>query len=180
MWISKDEWACILRSGIVPEQTNLMQRVFHRSMDIGLDNDLARLSGLSNARVDAIRRGEPVSTTEFELLCRALAVDPGAMYIGNASNTDRSPARFRTATAIENPSPMDVRLLSLAAEQGRILGHLLGLLEKHVDLRRHKSIAGIERGIDIWRQGYELGETARDALAPDGPPTCEPAPVAER
>ncbi len=36
------------------------------------------------------------------------------MYGGQSANPSRSPARFRAATAIERPNPMDVRLLALA------------------------------------------------------------------
>ncbi len=153
-------------------QTSLMKRVFQRAKEMGLEQDLARLSGLGDTRMNVIRCGEPVSSTEFELICRALAVDSGAIYTGDASNPARSPVRFRAATAIGNPSPTDVRLLALAAEQGRILGYFMHLLGKEVRLRRHRRTVGIQ-GRELWRQGYELGEAARAAVAPTGSPLLD-------
>ena len=149
------------------EPTALMRMVFQRAEQMGLDRKLARLSGLEDSRLEKIRQGDPVSSTEFERLCRALAVDSGAMFCGRASSPTRSPARFRAATAVENPSPDDVRLLALAAEQGRIIGGLMGLLGKEVRLRRHRRVTGIQGGGDeLWKEGYGLGEAARSALAP--------------
>jgi Zn-dependent peptidase ImmA (M78 family) len=148
----------------------VIERVLQRAREMGLDQDLANLSGLCEARVDGIRSGEPLSSSEFELICRALAVDSGAMYSGDASNPERSPARFRVASTIEGPSPTDVRVLALAAEQGRILGHLMDLLGRPVLLQRHRKIEGLSTTADLWREGYDLGESARDELAPGGGP----------
>ncbi|MBW2736292.1 MAG: ImmA/IrrE family metallo-endopeptidase [Deltaproteobacteria bacterium] len=152
------------------DPNTVMQRIFQRAEEMELEQDLARLSGLSDTRVAEIRHGESVSTTEFEMICKALAVDPGAMYTGSASNPSRSPARFRAATAHDSPSSADVRLLALAAEQGRILSDLIGLLGKEVKLRQHRQIMGIQGTLGVWREGYELGESARAVLAPNGRP----------
>lgn len=154
------------------EPTDIIKNLFQRAEALGLERDLPRLSGLDDDRIDAIRSGEPASTSEFEMICRALAVDSGAMYRGDAGSPNRSPVRFRTATAINNPSPTDVRLLALAAEQGRILSRLMALLGREVGLSRHKRAVGIGEG-DIWRQGYELGEAARAVLAPDDNPISD-------
>jgi len=151
------------------DQQTLSQRIFQRAEDMGLAQNLARLSGLGNARMNAIRRGKPFSSSEFELICRALAVDSGDMYAGRAASPSRSPARFRAAIAAEDPNPADVRLLALAAEQGRILGHLMGLLGKEIKLQQHKRTVGVQGG-ELWREGYELGEAARTALVPDDGP----------
>jgi Zn-dependent peptidase ImmA (M78 family) len=95
------------------------------------------------------------------------------MYAGTASDPTRSPARFRAATAVEHPSPDDVRLLALAAEQGRILAHLMEALGKEVKLRPHRQIWGIQRTAELWREGYELGETARAVLFPQQGPITD-------
>ncbi len=151
------------------QQAPMIEGVFQRAEEMGLLPELANLSRLEDKRIHAIRDGAPLSSTEFELLCRALAVDSGAMYAGSASIPKRSPARFRAATAAESPNPTDIRLLALAAEQGRILGHLLSLSGKTVPLSRYRRSVGVE-GNETWRQGYQLGESAREALAPTGGP----------
>lgn len=151
------------------EQSTLTQKIFQRAEEMALTQDLSRLAGISDARLNSIRSGEPLSSTEFELICRALAVDSGAMYSGQAASPSRSPARFRAATAVEIPNPMDVRLLALAAEQGRILDHLMTLMRKEIRLQRHKHAIGIQGG-KLWREGYELGEAARAELSPDNGP----------
>jgi len=154
------------------EQSTLMQGIFQRADEMALTRDLPRLSGISDTRLNAIRSGEPLSSTEFELMCRALAVDSGAMYSGQATSPSRSPARFRAATAVETPNPMDVRLLALAAEQGRILGHLMALLRKEIRLQQHKRTIAVRKG-ELWREGYRLGEAAREALAPGKGPLSD-------
>lgn len=158
-----------VKEWIMVEQSTLTQRIFQRAEEMDLAQNLAGLSGLSDVRMDAIRRGEPFSSTEFELICRALAVDSGDLYAGRAASPSRSPARFRAATAEGNPSPTDVRLLALTAEQGRILGHLMALLGKEIKLQRHKRTVGVQ-GSELWREGYQLGEAARTALAPEDAP----------
>ena len=152
------------------EQATLLQRVFERADEMGLTQDLGMLSGIGDDDLYAIRQGKPMSSSEFEAICRSLAVDSGAMYSGNASDPARSPARFRAATALGDPSPLDVRTLALAAEQGRILGQLMQLMGKEVKLRRRRHIAGIQGTLELWEGGYELGESARAALVPSGGP----------
>lgn len=153
-------------------QTPMIEGVFQRAEEMGLLPELAKLSRLDDDRIHQIRDGAPLSSTEFELLCRALAVDSGAMFAGSASVAKRSPARFRAATATESPNPTDIRLLALAAEQGRILGHLLALSGKEVKLSRYRRSVGIE-GTELWRQGYNLGESARESLEPTGDPLLD-------
>lgn len=136
---------------------------------MALAQNLPGLAGISEGRLNTIRCGNPLTSTEFEMICRALAVDSGAMYGGRAASPSRSPARFRSATAIDPPNPMDVRLLALAAEQGRILGHLMTLMRKDIRLQQHKRTVGIQGG-ELWREGYELGEAAREELIPDNGP----------
>jgi len=151
------------------EPSTLMQRIFQRAEEMALAQNLPGLAGLSDARLHAIHSGGPLTSTEFELICQALAVDSGAMYGGRSTSSSRSPARFRAATAVETPNPMDVRLLALGAEQGRILGHLMTLMRKEIRLQQHKHAIGVQGG-ELWRGGYELGEAARAELAPDNGP----------
>lgn len=158
-------------------QTSLMQRIFQRAEEMGLEQDLARLSGLDDIRMDAILHGDSVSSTEFELICRALAVDSGAIYTGNASNPARSPVRFRAATAIENPSPMDVRLLALASEQGRILGRLMALQGKEIRLRRHRA-PWVSGGVRFGGKDMSL-EKPRGRLWPLPAAPVEPSRTAQ-
>ena len=65
--------------------------------------------------------------------------------------------------ATDRPGASDVRLLALAAEQGRILAHLLALLHREIPLTSHRRVIAVRRATDTWKQGYELGERARKA-----------------
>ncbi len=152
------------------EQPTLTQRVFLRAEEMGLGQDLARISGLGDEKVDAIRQGGSLSSSEFEAICRALAVDSGAMYSGNAGSPARSPVRFRVATAIPEPSPQDVRTLALAAEQGRILSHLMRLMGRENTLQQYRNIMGVQGSFELWKAGYDLGEAARTTFAPRSDP----------
>lgn len=152
----------------------LSQRMLDRANEMGLDWEVvADLSGVPLQNLVAFKLGRPLTSSEYELVCRALAVDSGAMYSGDASSPARSPARFRKATALEHPNPLDTRILALAAEQGRILGHLSHLVGKDIKLKRHRHIRGIEQNSEHWKEGYELGEAAREALAPGDAPLID-------
>ena len=152
----------------------IVERVFGRASEIGLsDEDLTRLSGLSAELVAKLRSGEVPSAHEYEQLCRAVAVDPSALYRGEESLPRRTPARFRAAFSTDRPSPMDMRCLVLAAEEGRILAHLIGLLGQDVPLEKHRRVSAISESLETWKEGYELGEQARRELdLPDGPIRC--------
>lgn len=151
--------------------TNLIQRVFERAREMRLDEALPRLSGLDARRVAAIRASDPVSAVEYERLCLAVAVDPVVIYRGEETKPGRIPARFRAAVSLDRPAGEDLRLLALAAEQGRILGHLLMLLGRKVGIAAHRAIRGLSPGLETWREGYDLGEQARTAVFP------EPGPI---
>lgn len=155
------------------DRPKLSDRIFQRVDEMGLTNDLARYSGLDPKRLQAIRDGDKFSSTEFERICRAVAVDPVAMYRGEEARPQRIPARFRSATSQDRPSPSDIRMLALAAEQGRILAHLCNLLGTDIPITKHRHLRGIEGKGEIWREGYALGEEARNWLR------HEPGPVYE-
>jgi Zn-dependent peptidase ImmA (M78 family) len=141
-----------------------IERVFSRAAEMGIVDDLVRLSGLTAVKLSSIRAGAPVTTTDYEALCRGLAVDPSAMYRGEDRSPLRTVARFRSATSQASPSPLDVRLLALAAEQGRILGFLLKLLGRQVVLASHRSPAVGQSSHETWKEGYDRGEAARRGL----------------
>ncbi len=153
--------------------TSLAERLFKRGTDMGLTAELARYSGLNSERLQAIRDGSGFSATEYEQLCRALAVDPVAMYQGKETKPQRIPARFRAATSQDSPSAGDIRILALAAEQGRILAHLVKLLNKDVRIANYRNILGVEGTKELWREGYSIGERARSLL------WSEPGPIHE-
>ncbi|MEZ4267181.1 MAG: ImmA/IrrE family metallo-endopeptidase [Myxococcota bacterium] len=127
---------------------------------------LPELAGLSEARVREIQDGSPFSAAEFESLCRALAVDSVAMHRGEENRPNRAPARFRGAISDGRVNGRDMRLLSLAVEQSRILGHLLKRLGRGVPLARYREVRPPSQNRDVWREGYEFGESARAALLP--------------
>ena len=143
---------------------SLAGRMFDRAAALALQDALPRLAGLPTERLEAIRAGASFSAVEFEALCRALAVDPAAMYRGEDAQPERIPTRFRTAMVSEHPSGDDLRLLALAVEQGRILGHLIQQLGRTVRVQDGREIRPPEGPRETWREGYQLGERARDAL----------------
>jgi Zn-dependent peptidase ImmA (M78 family) len=152
---------------------DLVERIFRRGSEMGLIEDLPRYSGLDKGRIQQIFDQKVLSSTEFEQLCRALAVDPASMYGAEDRASNRVPARFRAATSQDSPSPDDVRTLSLAAEQGRILAHLLNILGETVPIQKWRDLRGIEGAVEIWQEGYALGEEDRLKLR------AEPGPILE-
>lgn len=133
-------------------------------------SQIANWSGLEENRISEIEEGAALRSWEFEALCRALAVDSGALAQGEETSPRRSVARFKSAWWVD-PTPDDLRSLALATELGRIGGFLAEQVAQPVeleDLRDPRSIAG-----EPWRQGYRLGERARMALAPRPGPICD-------
>lgn len=149
---------------------DLPDRIFDRAEAMGLGELLPRLSGLTDDRLRSIRSRADFTAWEFEAICRALAVDPAAMYRGEDSRPNRTPARFRAAMALDHPNGGDLRLLSLAVEQGRILAHVGALLGRRSTLAVHRSIRPPLGVRDTWREGYDLGEAARAMLWPGSGP----------
>jgi len=146
--------------------SNLTERIFARAEALDLRGALPRLAGLSAERVEAIGRGDAYTADEYEQLCRALAVDASAMYRAEETRPNRLPARFRAAMVIDRPRGADLRLLALAAEQGRILAHLMASLGRHVELSKHRRLRAPQGDWNTWREGYDFGETARASLHP--------------
>ncbi len=149
---------------------DIAKRLLDRAKAMGLAEDLARLAHMSDGRLRRIWHGDAYSAVEYEQLCRALAVDPTLMYCGEETRPQTSPARFRSAFTVDRPSGRDIRLLALAVEQGRILAHLLRLLEREVTLGNARSVQPPSQVRESWREGYDLGEAARQTLHPQQGP----------
>jgi Zn-dependent peptidase ImmA (M78 family) len=129
----------------------------------------ARALGLEPERVRDIRAGGSFTAAEYEGLCRALAVDPAAMYRGEETQAGRVPARFRAAL-VDRPDPKDIRSLALAVEQGRTLAYLMERLGRPIPLADHRRVRAPKGDRETWREGYDLGETARAAIHPETGP----------
>lgn len=127
---------------------------------------VARWSGVPEARVAEIEAGDSMAAWELEELSRALAVDSGALARGEARNARRSLARFRIAADPTFLEPVDLRLLALAAEAGRIGGFLARELAQPMRLEELRQSRPIQEHEEPWKQGYRLGEAARSSLVP--------------
>jgi Zn-dependent peptidase ImmA (M78 family) len=158
-------------SATVDSATDYGARLASRRRELGADLAMAAgWSSLSQARIREIEEGAPIRSWELETLCRALAVDPGAFFQRRETSPRRSVARFRAAGHGVEPAAGDLRLLAIAAEIGRIGGFLAETLGRSIDLRRLRSIEAVSAKEKPWRQGYRLGEQARNrAGLPLGP-----------
>lgn len=151
-----------------------MTRLLERLALLGVHDSDVVARGLPEARIQALRGGALPTAAEFELLCRAAAVDPAAMARNDDVLPTRVPARFRAAAAVgDRPSEADARILALAAELGRILGHLRRLQGRDLPLASLRQVRAVARTTEVWREGYNCGEAARQAIRP------APGPIAE-
>lgn len=147
----------------------LNERLKQRRGEFGASiAQIASWSGIEPDRLREIESGSPIRSWEFGAVCRALAVDSGALARGLDHSPQRSVARFRAASWVD-PTPADLRILSLAAELGRIGGFLAKRVRPQGRLAGLRQIEPIAAGAEPWKQGYLLGEHARRALAPPGP-----------
>ena len=128
---------------------------------------LAELSAISISRVKDIESGSPLSTAELAQLADALAVDPAHLHAGKIAETQRTVARFRAPIGLTDIGGSDARLLARAAEAGEICAELRTLLGKGPspipESRRPIAVAKFR---EPWREGYELGSSAREKLLP--------------
>ena len=131
--------------------------------------EVADWAGIPARRLREIEGGSALGSWEFEALCRGLAVDSGAVARGLDTSPQRSVARFKTADWVD-PTPGDFRILSLAAEVGRIGGFLARQLDRPSRLVALRSPLPLSGSSEPWEQGYELGESARRELAPQSGP----------
>ena len=132
--------------------------------------EVAQKAGLSRPVLSSVEAGsEELSAYTFHRLAFALGIDP-AVLLTETPGADpmRSTARFRTKGADATLAAGDVRLLSLAAELGRVGASLCELLDDERWMRLPYESTPIEP--PPWRQGYRLGEAARVNLLPrEGP-----------
>lgn len=126
---------------------------------------VAAWADLDPSRLREIEAGAAISSWELDTVCRALAVDSGALARGTDRTPKRSVARFKAASWID-PTPEDLRTLSLAAELGRIGDFLAKGVDQPVRLEELRSPQPVHDRADPWLQGYRLGEQARRVLAP--------------
>ena len=148
----------------------LNDRLRQRRTEFGATREeVARWAEVDPERLAEIERGSALRSWEFDAICRALAVDSGALAHGLDRTPKRSVARFKAARWIQ-PTPDDLRTLSLAAELGRIGGFLAHGVERPARLADLRSPEPIGDQAELWRQGYLLGERARRAMAPQPGP----------
>ncbi|MBI4700000.1 MAG: ImmA/IrrE family metallo-endopeptidase [Deltaproteobacteria bacterium] len=131
--------------------------------------DIARLPA---ERVALIEAGGPLTVQELWALGDALAFDPAELLRGEQREDPRRTAgRFRAPTGVRELAAEDARLLARAAELGRVGAYLqqqLGLPPGAVVERRH--VKAIDPARESWREGYHLGEKARQRLSPERAP----------
>jgi Zn-dependent peptidase ImmA (M78 family) len=112
-----------------------------------------------------------ISATDFERICRGLAISPTALLHGDGNTPTRSVARFRSA--LEDSSiltPTDLRLLATASEIGRTLAGIQIARGKKPLFDQYRDIQRPSQRLQPWEDGYDLGEAARTRLIPlDGP-----------
>ena len=147
----------------------LVERIFQRAEAMAVQTRLAQLAGLAPDRLEALRAGASLPSTEYERICRALAVDPYAFYAGEEGRFNRALVRFRSAMDADLDRPADLRMLALAAEAGRVLGQLWSRLGRPAPLEALRAFKAVNPS-EGWREGYALGERARTLLDwPTGP-----------
>lgn len=130
-------------------------------------SQLARLSAISASRIAEIESGSPFSTAELAQLAGALAVDPAHLHAGKVEETQRTVARFRAPIGLSEIDGSDARLLARAAEAGEICTELRTLLGKGTSpIEACREPMAVTKGIEAWREGYELGSSARETLLP--------------
>jgi uncharacterized protein (DUF2336 family) len=76
----------------------LIDRVFLRAEKMGLTEEmLVSLSGLEESRVQEIQTKKRCTAYEFDMLCRALAIDSSVMYRGEEDLPQYAVERFTEA-----------------------------------------------------------------------------------
>ena len=154
-------------------QSELIQRIISRRKGFGASlEQAAEWAGMHPAHLRSIEGGQvELRSTEFEQLCRGLAIDPSALFAGKDESPHRSVARFRAAVGTERPSPDDIRLLALAGEVSSILGQVSESLRRPAPLGQHRESLGISGR--PGPQGDKLGVRARKSILDDGEPILD-------
>ncbi|HEX3728514.1 MAG TPA: ImmA/IrrE family metallo-endopeptidase, partial [Opitutaceae bacterium] len=136
-------------------------------LGIALDQ-LASLAGIEPSRLLAIEAGEAPFLDEQMALARALGDEPSSFARGAAAQPEtRSAVRFRSAGQLHALSSMDLRLLARAAEIGRTCASLFEFIRRGpAPLVDHREVKSLPRMDPPWKQGYDLGASARERLSP--------------
>lgn len=160
----------IMNPGVTASDETLNERLRRRREEFGASiGQVAAWAGIEPGRLKEIEAGSPIRSWEFDAICRALAVDSGALASGRDRTPRRSVARFKAASWVD-PTPEDYRTLSLAAELGRIGGFLGKSVHQWSRLASMRSPEPVVAGMEPWKQGYRLGENTRRSLAPQPGP----------
>jgi Zn-dependent peptidase ImmA (M78 family)/transcriptional regulator with XRE-family HTH domain len=145
--------------------------------------DMAQKARLALDRALEIEAGSPLTTQELASLAAALGTDASSLLRGRLTDPRRSVARFRSAHGVGAAgsqavlSGPDLRLLSIAAEVGRIGAYLNDLLGRPAPaVAQYRSPCAVRAHPIAWKQGYDLGKTARSRFAP----TRDPIPSVQR
>lgn len=140
---------------------------------IGLDAPtVAELAGIQVERLLQLESGATPTVWELSSIAAALAMDATALRTGDLNADPRkSSARFRAPGGINLLTPLDVRTLARVAEAARIHRFLRLLLgEQRGPVEAVRSVQAIDTESPIWKQGYKLGQHAREWLAPSHVP----------
>lgn len=141
--------------------TELGQSLARRREEFGISLEkAAEWASLSAGRVKSIEESGQMEPWELHRLCQALAVNPGTIFQGLERSPKRSVARFRAAVAHAQP-PINLRLLAVGAEVGRILGSLVEMMSIPLKVERLRRPVDLSDTEPMWKQGYRLGESAR-------------------
>jgi Zn-dependent peptidase ImmA (M78 family) len=117
---------------------------------------------------------DDLPVTDFERICRGLAISPSALLHGEGNTPTRSVSRFRAA--LEDPNilkPTDLRILATASEIGLALADVLSAQGEKTPFDRYRNLQAPSQRLQPWEHGYELGEASRTLLVPPEGPLFE-------
>jgi len=142
--------------------SELGQRLARRREEFGISSEIAaQWASLPADRIASMERTGQMEPWEFHRFCQALAINPGTLLQGLERSPRRSVARFRAAAGPSQTAAIDVRLLAVAAEVGRVLGSLAGMLSIPIAAQQLRQSVGVSDTESAWKQGYRLAEAAR-------------------
>lgn len=129
--------------------------------------EAARWCGMPPEWLEDKETRDDLSATDFERICRGLAISPAALLSGEGDSPTRGVARFRSALEdSEILTPTDLRMIAVASEIGLTLADLLAMRGEQPSFGLYRDLQGLSQRLQPWEHGYELGETARALLVP--------------
>lgn len=126
--------------------------------------ELAEWSSLAAEQIREIEDGGALAPAQLRRLAKGLAVSPSALLKGDVRDPRRSFARFRAAAPGFDLRAHDLRVLAVAAELGRVGGALLEMLGESSPITKTRNPMPPDPSGTLWREGYRLGEAARQAF----------------